>query len=661
MLESMRSMMGGVVAKILIGLLVISFAVWGASDAFIGGAGSNTIVVGDTKVGLLDYRLAYDNRVNQIQQQLGQRLPREQLRAFGIEQAVLSQMVSGAVLDESARKMGLGMSDDKLAGLIGDDPAFQDASGNFSRQRLDFALRQIGMQEEDYIRNRQAIGVRNQLIGGLTEGLEVPNAFIDAFGEYQNQRRVFEYVTVTADAIGKLPDPTETQLKDFYEANKDDYVAPEYRKLVLVRLTAEDIARPDALSAEDVEAEYERTKSNFTTDEKRRVQQLTFSDQATAEAAVERLKSGELFETLMSEMGRTAADVDLGVLTRSQIPDQNVANAVFDLNLNESSDVVAGIFGPVIVRVTEIQSEEIKSLSEVEEQIREALALEKAADELYDIHDQLEDERAAGDPLADAARKVGLTARTVEQIDREGLAPDGTEITDIPQTTQVLAEAFDTEEGVEADPVSLGTTGFVWYEVAGVTSERQKPFEEVRDEVETAWVEAETVNKISELAERIRKRLSDGEAFSVVVAELLSSSKAEAPAPVDSQDNTETSDLTESVGENNSAPQPGIVKIETSAEMRREDTSADLPRGAVTAGFSVPIDAAVAAPGAETPNYVVMKVTQIIEGEGDVPDQVVEQLNRALNDEILNNVVRDLQSREDVIVDQQAIETAITY
>lgn len=661
MLESMRSMMGGVVAKILIGLLVISFAVWGASDAFIGGAGSNTIVVGDTKVGLLDYRLAYDNRVNQIQQQLGQRLPREQLRAFGIEQAVLSQMVSGAVLDESARKMGLGMSDDKLAGLIGDDPAFQDASGNFSRQRLDFALRQIGMQEEDYIRNRQAIGVRNQLIGGLTEGLEVPNAFIDAFGEYQNQRRVFEYVTVTADAIGKLPDPTETQLKDFYEANKDDYVAPEYRKLVLVRLTAEDIARPDALSAEDVEAEYERTKSNFTTDEKRRVQQLTFSDQATAEAAVERLKSGELFETLMSEMGRTAADVDLGVLTRSQIPDQNVANAVFDLNLNESSDVVAGIFGPVIVRVTEIQSEEIKPLSEVEEQIREALALEKAADELYDIHDQLEDERAAGDPLADAARKVGLTARTVEQIDREGLAPDGTEIADIPQTTQVLAEAFDTEEGVEADPVSLGTTGFVWYEVAGVTSERQKPFEEVRDEVETAWVEAETVNKISELAERIRKRLSDGEAFSVVVAELLPSSKAEAPAPVDSQDNTETSDLTESVGENNSAPQPGIVKIETSAEMRREDTSADLPRGAVTAGFSVPIDAAVVAPGAETPNYVVMKVTQIIEGEGDVPDQVVEQLNRALDDEILNNVVRDLQSREDVIVDQQAIETAITY
>ena len=669
MLESIRGMMGGFIAKVLIGLLVISFAVWGASDVFIGGAGTNTIVVGETKVDLLDYRLAYDNRVNQIQQQFGQRLSREQLQAFGIEQAVLSQMVSGAVLDESARKMGLGMSDDKLAGLIGSDPAFQDASGNFSRQRLDFALRQIGMREEDYIRNRQAIGVRNQLISGLTEGLSVPQAFLEAFGEYQNQRRVFEYVTVTADAIDEIPEPSEAELQEYYEANRDDYVAPEYRELVLVRLTAEDIAKPDALSDEEVEAEYERTKSGFTTDEKRRVQQLTFADQAAAEAAVERLQSGELFETLMSEMDRSESDVDLGLLTKSQIPDQNVANAAFDLELNETSDVVAGIFGPVILRVTEIQAEQIRPLSEVEEEVRRTLALEKATDELYDIHDQLEDERAAGDPLAEAARTVGLTARTVDQVDREGLAPDGTEVQDIPQTAQVLAEAFDIEEGVEADPVSLGTSGFVWYDVAGVTPERQKPFEEVRDSVKRAWIEAETRDRISALAETIRKRVSDGEEFAVVATELLGGAGSDV-SDLGSQTPSITQSPSEAIsgegGETGqdtgieTTPDPQTV-IETSAEMTRADTSQDLPRGAVAAGFSVPINAVVAEPGAQAPNYVVMRVSQIIEQEGSVPPQVEQQLDAALEDEIIGNVVRDLQSREDIIVDQQAIETAITY
>ncbi|MGI9401486.1 MAG: SurA N-terminal domain-containing protein, partial [Rhizobiaceae bacterium] len=455
MLESLRNMMRGVAAKILIGLLVVSFAVWGASNAFIGGGGTNTIVVGETKVGLAEYRLAYLNQVNALSQQFGQRLTREQARALGVEQNVLSQLVAGAVLDENARKMGLGLSEDNLASLIGDDPSFRDESGNFSRQRLDFALRQVGMSEDDYINSRKTAAVRQQLVSAMVQGLDMPDAFYDFLQKYDAEKRVFDYVTVTREDVGTIPNPTDSEIEAYYEANKSSYTAPEFRKLVTLQLTDEDIAKPENVSAEDVEAEYERTKSNYTTPEKRRIQQLTFTDEAAADAASKRLKEGELFETIMLEMGRTASDIDLGSLTKSQVPDQSIAEAAFGLDLNNSSDVVTGLFGPVILRVVSIEPESVQPLPEVEDQIRQSLAIDIAGDELYDIHDKIEDERAAGDSLAEAATKVGLTAKVIEMVDLQGNGPDGQPVTSLPNAPNLLREAFDTDAGVEADPVSI--------------------------------------------------------------------------------------------------------------------------------------------------------------------------------------------------------------
>ena len=103
MLNALRKSAGGIVAKIFLGLLVISFAIWGVSGAIVSGTGSSTISFGDTKVSLSDFRLAFNSQIDALQRQLGQRISREQAKAFGIEQAVINQVSTGAVLDENAR------------------------------------------------------------------------------------------------------------------------------------------------------------------------------------------------------------------------------------------------------------------------------------------------------------------------------------------------------------------------------------------------------------------------------------------------------------------------------------------------------------------------------------------------------------------------------
>ena len=626
MLQLLRSSIGGWVAKTFIGLLVLSFAVWGVSGAFVNGAADYVIKVGDTKVSLLDYRLTYDQRLNALSRQLGTRLSREQARAFQIEQTVISQLTSGAILDESARKMGLGLSEDELAKLIGDDPAFRDAAGSFSRSQLDFALRRIGMSEEDYIRNRGAVSIRSQIVEGTSNGVEVPETFLKALSMFQKQKRQFDYVIINKDAIGDTPVATDSDISAYYADNKNGYIAPEYRKLNVLKLAASDIADEDSIDDQAVKDEYEATKDSFIDPERRKIQQLVLIDSVKAKAIAERLKGGELFETILAEEGKSESDVELGVFTKSDLPDVAIADAAFALELNKPSDVVTGIFGPVILRVTEITEEKTTPFDEVKAQIRKDLSLKKASDELFDIHDRIEDERAAGDSLADAAKTLGLKMAYVEMIDRTGRLPDGSVYTDLPASARMLEEAFKIDVGVEADPISLSASGFAWFEVAKVISERQKPLDEVRDAVSTAWVAKTISDKIKALADSLNEKIAAGEKMADVATALL----------------------------------PESVKVEESAELLRTDESNDLSREAVQAGFAVASGKSIAtASGAD--KFVVLVVKNIIEANASNVDlDVVKQINSSASDDILTQMVNSLQQDESVNINSQAIETALS-
>jgi peptidyl-prolyl cis-trans isomerase D len=99
MLSALRNAAGTWVAKLLLVLLVVSFAVWGISGSVVNGFGNSVVEAGDTTVSPTEYRLAYDRQIAVMSQQFGTRLTREQAKALGIEDQVLAQLVAGAVLD----------------------------------------------------------------------------------------------------------------------------------------------------------------------------------------------------------------------------------------------------------------------------------------------------------------------------------------------------------------------------------------------------------------------------------------------------------------------------------------------------------------------------------------------------------------------------------
>lgn len=629
MLEALRKAAGTWVAKLLLVLLVLSFAVWGISGQIATGFGGNSVITaGNTRVTPVEYRLAYERQLAAWSQQFGTRLTREQAQAFGIDQQILGQLVAGAVLDEQASKLGLGLSEDRLAQLTMEDPAFRGPDGRFNRQQFEYALRQIGMRPEDYLRNRTQVAVRQQIVEAVSDGLKVPDTFLRAVSLYRGEDRTAEYIALPKSLVEPVEDPAADKLSAWFEERKATYAAPEYRKVVYIKLQPEDIADEAAVSDEQVGAEYERNKARFTTPETRAIEQLVFPSTEAAQTALDAIKSGSTFDSIVASQGKTQADTLLGTLTRAQVPDQAVADAAFSLQVGEVSPIVQGTFGAILLRVTEITPEVVKGLAEVSAEIRRDLALAEANRVLLDVHDDYEDSRAAGDSLVDAAAKLQLKPVTVEAIDRNALRPDGTVVTDLPESQALIAAAFETDVGVENPSIPVGGNGYLFYEVESVTPARDRTLDEMREKVVADWKTAEAAARLSAKAAELEKRLKDGGALDDIAAELA-------------------------------------LEKQTKRGLKRESDDSEFGRSGVTAVFSVAEGGAGVFTMDEGGAQILFKVTEVFEpvaaGPEAISDDVRQGFATGMSNDLLDQLVAQLQTQFSVSVNQAAITQAMAF
>src|ERR1700726_4380090 len=139
----------------VMGVLIISFGVWGIADIFRGFGQSTLAKVGHTEISTEQFRRTYTDRLQQIGRQFGRPLTADQARAFGLDRQVLQQTIAEAALDEEARRLGLGQSHDETMRMIFTDPNFKGVNGAFDPNRFQATIRQFGYSEQRYIAHQR--------------------------------------------------------------------------------------------------------------------------------------------------------------------------------------------------------------------------------------------------------------------------------------------------------------------------------------------------------------------------------------------------------------------------------------------------------------------------------------------------------------------------
>jgi peptidyl-prolyl cis-trans isomerase D len=624
MRKASSNWLGKTVMSVMFGVLIVSFGVWGIADIFKGFGQSSLAKIGNTEITTEQFRSLYTDRLQQIGRQFGRPLTMDQARTFGLDRQVLQQVIAEAALDEGARRMGLGQSDADVVRTISEDPNFKGLDGKFDQDRFTQLIRQFGYNEQRYIAEQRRVALRRQLTGTVTSGLEPSKTQLEALIHFQNEQRSVEYVNLTEAQAGTIDPPSPEALAAYFEDRKALFRAPEYRKLAVLTLTPDDLAKTITVSDEDAKKIFEQRRDRYSTPERRQLYQIAFPNADEAKAARERIAAGTSFEDIAKERKLTPADIDLGSVTKAAIGDPAIADAAFALAPDTVSEPVKGALVTALLKVTKIEPGASPTYESLADVIKREVATERARAQLEDLHNKIEDERGGGSNIAEAAQKLGLKAITIEAIDRSGRGPDGKPVTGLPQGIDVVSPAFASNIGVENDPVQFNG-GELWFDVLGVTPSRDRPLDEVKDQVEQRW-----------RAEEVSKRL--GAKATEMIANLDKGAKFDAEAAA------------------------AGVKVETATAFKRDAEVKGVPERLIAAAFRTPKDGNGQTEGANSSDWIVFKVTDVIAPSVDMASEDVKKLKetiqRAMSDEQIAQYVAKLETDIGTTINQNAFAIA---
>jgi peptidyl-prolyl cis-trans isomerase D len=270
------------------------------------------------------------------------------------------------------------------------------------------------------------------------------------------------------------------------------------------------------VSDEDIKQAYDQRRASFTTPERRHVEQIVFPTLADAQAAADRIKSGAHFGEIASDRGLKDQDIDLGTIPKSRIVEPTVADAAFSLKEGEVSAPLQTRFGAALVTVPQIVPETTQSLAEATARLRSDIALERAKTQVQNLHDKVEDDRAGGSTVEEAAAKLKLPVATYE-VDRSGRGPDGKPLPNIPHGADLVKAAFASDVGVDNDPIDADG-GYIWYDVAAIAPARERTLDEVKAEVEQRWRDDEVASQLKNKAGDMIGKLNSGEKLAALAS-----------------------------------------------------------------------------------------------------------------------------------------------
>lgn len=525
MLDGLRVFAKSWPGKIMGAFLLVGVAGFGINNVIVD-LGSNTVArVGDAEINSRQFLRAYQTQLNQITGQLGSVPTTSQAEALGLPTRVLLSLSEGATLETLANRFGLGVSEAKLAQMLRQDPSFHGTLGTFDPEIFNQVLQNSGWTEAEYFTVRANEAKREQIMLTLMAEANLPAVARDLISNYATATRAIDYIALNETNVEAPAEPTEEELAAYLTEHQLEFRTVETRNVKLLNLSIPALAATKSFDDATITAEYEAIKGSLTTPERRTIQQVALSTPELQAQFAEAQAAGTDFAALVAEAGVTPSTI--GTLTRDQVTDPTLAAAAFGLE-EGGFTIISGIGGQRAIHVPEIQPESQQTLEEVRDDIVQRLGTAEARTEINDILDQVEELRAAFQPLEDIGARFNLpvyeaavTAGGAQLSVMPTVAP-----TDYARISQAI---FNAEEEKLTPAVSLGGNAHVWFDLESIEPARDRTLDEVRDDVAAALRAERTNNALLALSEDIVARLNAGEALADIAAELNSFPQISSP------------------------------------------------------------------------------------------------------------------------------------
>ncbi len=617
MAKGARNSISKAVVYVVLLLLIVGLAGFGATN--FGGSTQVVGSVGDTEIGLDRYARALQQELRAIEAETGERLPIAEARERGVDRVVLQNLVSLTALEDEADDLGLSVGDAVVAEQVRQIPAFQGMDGSFDREAYRFALEQAGLSASEFEAQLRAETARSILQGALVAGIQPPGTFVDTLYAYAREARDLTFVTFGPDDLDEaVPEPDESDLTAYYEANEDLFTLPRRKRITYAWATPEMLTGTVEVSKDALRRLYEERSAEYDQPERRLLERLVFEDMAAAEAAQAALEAGETdFDTLIADRGLETSDVDLGTRSRQDLGP--AGEAVFGLDQPGIAGPVDTPLGPALFRVNAILSAQTIPFEEARPDLRDEYAVSAAQRELRDTREPVADLLAGGATLEEIAAETSLQLGETVWSPGEASAAGA----DIDAYEAFRAAALEAEPGDFPEIAELSDGGLFALRVDEVLEPELQPLDAVRAEVVQGWT-----------AEAVRARLME-----------------------------RTRAAMEAIRDGTPASEVGGT-LRREADVQRDETLEGLPPRLIEAAFALDEGAADALP---TPDGAAIVMVDAVTMPGDATEeaQAVKQgvrqaAGQGIAGDITQAFTRAIEAQKGISLDQSAVNAVLS-
>jgi peptidyl-prolyl cis-trans isomerase D len=496
MLEAIRARTQGWLAKLILALITVPFALFGI-DAYLKDAGSSAPIakVDGHAISVQEYSNALQNLRNRLQSE-GQK-DLSMLESPEIKASVLDRLIATQLVNHEVKSARFTVSDEQLSQYIVSLPEFQD-KGKFSQERYNQLLQQNNLSSSKFEASIRNDLLAQQVRDGFANLTYLPASLADHTLKVEHQQREASVAEIkTADFISQTK-VTPEQVKSYYEAHKDKFRVPEQVKVEFVMLSANGLIVNMRVTDDEIKKYYDENAAKFQGDEQRRASHIliAFGVSATPQAKLDAKKKAEqilaevkkspekfaeLAKKYSQDPGSAEKGGDLGLFGKGAMV-KPFEEAVFSMTPGAISGLVESEFGYHIIKLTEITGAG-QSLDDVKQQIRAELlyqkALAKFSEQAENFSNTVYEQSASLKPAADA---FGLQVETSGWLSRA----DATKFF----KNEKFANAIFSDEAIKekrnTEAVDVGSNSLASAHVVEYKPAAPRSFDEVKGPIEDA-------------------------------------------------------------------------------------------------------------------------------------------------------------------------------
>jgi peptidyl-prolyl cis-trans isomerase D len=508
MLQDIRANSQGTIAKVIIGLIVISFSIFGIKSLLFSGGSTAVAEVNGEEITPFALQQEISVQQRQLLSLLGDDADPALLDEAAMTQRALQTLIQREIIRQAAESMDMSTSDEALGQIIASMEQFQ-IDGRFSRDMFQSSLAAAGFTPALF-RERLAQDVQvGQLRAGVVASDFATPRELDIAARIAREARDVRYATLSVDSFRADVEVDEEAVAAYYEANQERYRSEESVDVDYVELDLDDYRQP--VSEERLREEFELVRDEFEVPEEARVSHILVEegDDEALGAAIEALESGTPFAEVAREysidIGSAAAGGDLGYTAGDTFPDA-MEEAIAQLEEGERSGPVATEAGTHILLVTDRREGTAVAFEDVRAELEDRIQRAEAGDALLLDVERLRDIAFNAADLAPPAEELGLTIQTAEGVTRstgEGPFADA-RVREAAFSPDVLEQRHNSEV------IELDRGRFIALHVRKVAPAATLPLAEVRPQILADLTEAAARDAARAAAEDLLRDLETG-------------------------------------------------------------------------------------------------------------------------------------------------------